>query len=224
MRCLYKEDVGSLLSVSAVPPIQDCCDFLSAHQAQCNGLMFHNRRVCVCVFLCFLFLASWLIALSPLGLFAAGSERSAFNNKSSIMTPYWVEVALFAAVLVLRQCFYGMTFSGNYVLCACVCVWVWACLCDIIFAPMFAFILTSFTASNNHLSSRKCLHATKGYLMPFFLSFLLLFFLILRLLSGLTIVHCWTRGGNSGRVKSASALEHAQRETPVVSAQRMAIW
>lgn len=45
--------------------------------------------------------ASWLIALGPLGLYTARLERSAFNNESSIMTPYWVKVALFA---VGRSC------------------------------------------------------------------------------------------------------------------------
>lgn len=32
----------------------------------------------------------------PLGVHTAGFERSALNKESSIMTPYWVEVALFA--------------------------------------------------------------------------------------------------------------------------------
>ena len=47
------------------------------------------------------FSASRPTVLGPLGVYTSGSERSALNNESTVMTPYWVKVALFA---VGRSC------------------------------------------------------------------------------------------------------------------------
>lgn len=118
-----------------------------------------------------LVLASWLIALSPLGLYTAGLERSSFNKESSIMTPYWVKVALFAVGRSCVSVFMEWHSAG-------IMFYVWACAPFVIVIPSLCICphyLNQFYNFQQSTLKQEVRTHNNGLLNHFFLVLLLLY-------------------------------------------------